>query len=65
MITVNGDKRPWTKGLTVRELLERENYTFRLISVWVNDNVVENTQYDDCKIPDGADVQVIHNICGG
>ena len=56
MITVNGDPFPWREGLTVSEVMKEKNFKFRLISVWVGDNF---------KIPDGADVQVIHNISGG
>lgn len=65
MITVNGDPFLWREGLTVSELLKEKNYKFRLISVWVNDNVIDKDRYKEAKIPDGADVQVIHNISGG
>lgn len=65
MITVNGDPSQWREGLTVSELLKEKNFKFRLISVWVNDNVIDKDRYEEAKIPDGADVQVIHNISGG
>lgn len=65
MITVNGEKYQWKEGLTVQKLLEEKNFTFRMLSVWVNDNVIDKKNYGEAKIPDGADVQVIHNISGG
>ena len=65
MITVNGNQSEWTEGLTVKELLKRENYTFRMISVWINDRPVEKKDYPSRLVPDGAKVQVIHNISGG
>ena len=65
MITVNGDKFPWHDGMTVARLLAEKNYKFRLISVWVNDCAVEKRLFDRELIPDGANVQVIHNISGG
>ncbi|NLD05440.1 MAG: sulfur carrier protein ThiS [Synergistaceae bacterium] len=65
MITVNGNQSEWEEGLTVKELLARENYTFRMISVWINDQPVEKKEYPTRLIPDGANVQVIHNISGG
>lgn len=65
MITVNGEKYQWKEGLTVQKLLEEKNFTFRMLSVWVNDNVIDKKNYGETKIPDGADVQVIHNISGG
>ena len=42
MITVNGNRSEWKEGLTVEKLLARENYTFRMISVWINDQPVED-----------------------
>lgn len=65
MITVNGTPKEWHEGMTVRELMERENFTFRMLSVWINDCAVEKAAYATKKIPDGAEVQVIHNISGG
>ncbi|MDD4160763.1 MAG: sulfur carrier protein ThiS [Synergistaceae bacterium] len=65
MITVNGNQSAWEDGLTVKKLLDRENYTFRMISVWINDLPVEKNEFPTRLIPDGAKVQVIHNISGG
>lgn len=65
MITVNGTEAEWHEGITVQELLNRENFTFRMLSVWINDCAVEKTAYSTKKIPDGAEVQIIHNISGG
>lgn len=65
MITVNGTDAPWEDGMTVDELLQREKFTFKMIAVWINDSVVDKREYPTRKIPDGANVQVIHNISGG
>lgn len=65
MITVNGTQSSWNEGLTVEQLLAREKFTFKMISVWVNDNAVDKDDYSTKEIPDRAAVQVIHNISGG
>jgi len=65
MITVNGNTVEWDKDLTVQKLLEREKFTFRMLAVWINDSVVEKREYATKHVPDGANVQVIHNISGG
>ncbi|MCE5201304.1 MAG: sulfur carrier protein ThiS [Synergistaceae bacterium] len=65
MITVNGNQAPWEEGLTVQKLLDREKFSFRMLSVWINDSVVEKKDFAVKLIPDGAKVQVIHNISGG
>ena len=65
MIKVNGSPSEWYDGMTVQNLLDRENYSFRMLSVWINDRAVEKSAFSTQKIPDGANVQVIHNISGG
>ncbi|MEG1602535.1 MAG: sulfur carrier protein ThiS [Cloacibacillus sp.] len=65
MITVNGDSSPWKEGLTVQRLLDDHNFKFKMLAVWINDNVVEKERYGETPVPDGANVQVIHNISGG
>lgn len=65
MITVNGDTSPWKEGLTVQQLLDDHNYKFKMLAVWINDSPVPKDRYDTAKVPDGAVVQVIHNISGG
>ncbi len=65
MITVNGNLSEWEERLTVEKLLARENYTFRMISVWINDQPVDKKDYPTKTVPDEAKVQVIHNISGG
>lgn len=65
MITLNGTPSEWREGMTVQDLLDRESYTFRMLSVWIDDRAVEKASFATKEIPDGADVQVIHNISGG
>ena len=65
MITVNGNRSEWEEGLTVEKLLARENYTFRMISVLINEHPVEKKEYPTLLIHNEAKVQVIHNISGG
>lgn len=65
MITVNGAKLDWHRGMTVRDVLEAKNYKFRMLITKINGNLVKRTDYDTTVIPDEADVQVIHLISGG
>ena len=66
MITVNGDKLDWREGMTVQDVLDAKNYTFRMISVWIDGKAVERRdQYATTPVPDDSVVQVIHNISGG
>jgi sulfur carrier protein len=66
LITVNGDKFDWREGLTVQDILDAKNYTFRLISVWINGEAVQNrADYAVTPVPDGGEVEVIHMMSGG
>jgi len=50
---------------TVKQLLKRMKYTFPLVVVKVNDEVVPRNLFDQVTIPDNAKVDVIHMISGG
>ncbi len=65
MITVNGEQAPWAEGMTIQDLLDHKNYTFRMIAVWVNGTPHRREEFRSVKIPDGAEVQAIHMISGG
>jgi len=65
MICVNKEQMSWESGMTVRDVLDRRNYTFPLLVVKVNGEVVSRQAYDAYQIEDGAEVSVIHLMCGG
>ncbi len=64
-IIVNGEPMPWKDGMTVADVLKIRNYIFRMLVVQVNGELVKRGTYDQAKIPDGANVEVIHMISGG
>lgn len=65
MIRVNQEEMEWEAGMTVQDVLDRCKYTFPMIVVKVNDEVVRKEAYASYQVPDGADVKVIHLISGG
>ena len=66
MIKVNGENLEWRDGMTVQDVLDAKNYTFRMISVWINGKPVQRREdYPVTPVPDESDVQVIHMISGG
>lgn len=64
-ITVNGHIIDWTEGMTVRDVLVRMNYTFRMLVIKIDGKLVKKDQYDITPVPEGADVMVYHLISGG
>ncbi len=66
MIIVNNrDKVDWVENMTVTRLLEKMNYTYGLITVTVDNNLVFEEDYDHFIIPDNTQVGVFHLAHGG
>jgi thiamine biosynthesis protein ThiS len=53
------------ESLTVRQLLEAMRYTFPLIVVRINGEVVARSEYDSAAVGDGDKIEAIHLIGGG
>lgn len=64
-IEVNHRKVEWIKNETVKDLLKRMKYTFPLVVVKINDNVVPRSDFLEVTIPDNSKIAVIHMISGG
>lgn len=65
-VTVNRrDRVAWHADMTVRELLDQQNFTFPHIIVTINGSITPHDAYDRTVIPEGADVRVIHLMAGG
>jgi sulfur carrier protein len=65
MICVNHEEMEWQRGMTVQDILDRRKYTFPLIVVKVDGELVPKEAYGSHRVEDGADVRVIHLISGG
>lgn len=65
MITVNGNQVEWHEGMTIRNILQVMNYSFRMLVIKVDGKLVKKDAYDQTTVPDGAEVHVIHLISGG
>ena len=65
MITVNGDPLDWREGMTVQDVLDARQFTFRMIGVWVNDIPVPKGDFASFLVPDGSKVEAFHMVSGG
>ncbi len=66
MIRVNNQYHvEWRPNMTVQDLLDELKFTFRMIVVKVNGQVVLRPDYATTLVPDGAEVQALHLISGG
>lgn len=64
-ITVNDSLIPWNEGMTVRKVLELKKYTFKMLLVKINGQLIKKNEYDIATVPEGAEVKVIHLMSGG
>lgn len=65
-ITLNNrDETFDTDSMTVNELLERKNFTFKLLVTKINGKLVKKDERDKALIREGDDVTVLHLISGG
>ncbi len=51
--------------LTINELLQYKNFTFRLLVIKINDKLVRREDYDVATVRDGDNVVVMHLVSGG
>ena len=59
------DKIDGHEKITIQELLELKNFTYKMLMVRLNDTTVKKDDYDNTYIRDGDKVAVIHLMTGG
>lgn len=53
------------EGISIQELIELKNFTFKLLVTKINGTLVKKNKRDSVKIFAGDKVDVIHLISGG
>jgi len=64
-IRVNDNEINWEENMTINRILKLMNYTFRMLVVKVNGELIRKENYDKFIVPENADVKIIHLISGG
>ena len=52
-------------SLTVNQLLKLKNFTFKMLIIKINGNLIPKPDYETTAIHEGDDVNVLHLISGG
>jgi len=52
-------------SLTIQELLEYKNFTFRMLVIKVNGKLIKKDAYNTTVIKEGDNVTVMHLVSGG
>ena len=53
------------RSVTVNQLLQLKNFTFKMLIIKINGALVQKRDYETTAIHDGDDVSVLHLISGG
>ncbi len=64
-IMLNNNPFDWEENLTISGILKKKNYTFKMLVVKINGQLIRKENYASAVIPEGADVKIIHLISGG
>ena len=51
--------------LTISEILKHKNYTFKMMVVKINGQLIKKDRYQTAEVTDGDDVLILHMISGG
>jgi thiamine biosynthesis protein ThiS len=62
---VNGKPVKWVENETVTMLLKRIKYSFPLVVVKINGNIVSKEDFNTTYIPDQAQITIIDIVSGG
>lgn len=57
--TIEGDR------ITIQKLLEIKNFTFRMLVIKINGNLIKKDQYSNAVVKNGDNVTVLHLVSGG
>lgn len=65
-ITLNNRQESFDKqSITVQELLNIKNFTFKMLVIKINGKLVKKVDYRETTVNDGDIVQVLHLVSGG
>lgn len=64
-ITVNSTEIAWEENMTIDRVLQVMKYTFKMIIVKVNGELIKKDKYNSYIVEENSDVKVIHLISGG
>lgn len=65
MIKLNNRPYAYTEGMTVKSLMDENNFVFQDIIVNINGTIIREEEWLTTPINDGDDVKMIHVFGGG
>ena len=64
-IIVNDNLIAWEENMTIDKILKIMNYSFKMLVIKVNGELIKKDEYGTKIVSESADVKIIHLISGG
>jgi thiazole synthase len=64
-ITVNGQQRAIRAGATVAELVRQLELNPQLVAVEVDRELVRKATFEECRLEEGATIEIVEFVGGG
>ena len=64
-VTINGEARSLSEGLTLADLIREMQLNQRRIAVEVNREIIARELYDAHTLTDGDEIEIVHFVGGG
>ncbi len=65
IISLNGERKEFPDGLTIRGLLEILNILHQRVAVELNETIVKKDRYEETPVKDGDALEVVSFMEGG
>lgn len=65
MITLNGNIVSDQEGITLEELIRRQNFVKSRIAIEINGRIISKREYETTQVRDGDVIEVVSFVGGG
>jgi len=65
IILNNNEETFFSDKMSIKELLNKKNFTFKLLVVKINGKLVKKDKYEETYVSDGDKVIIMHMVSGG
>ena len=65
MITLNGNTVSDSEGITLEELIRRQNFIKSRIAIEINGRIISKKEYETTQVQDGDVIEVVSFVGGG
>lgn len=65
MITLNGNTVSDSEGITLEEIIRRQNFVKSRIAIEINGTIISKKEYETTQVQDGDVIEVVSFVGGG